>query len=130
MKETTVKEPNTDKRQKEESQNPKENLDVKAELKFKDRMFRLIYRDKKELLSLYNAVSGRHYTNAEDLIINTLENAIYMKMKMIFPLLLMPESLCMSINPLIIQKWLCGICSISQMYTAFWQRMKTYMAPS
>ena len=47
----------------------------------KDRLFRMIFREKKELLSLYNAVNGTFYTNAEDLEIVTLENAIYMNMK-------------------------------------------------
>lgn len=48
---------------------------------YKDTVFRLIFRDKKQLLSLYNAVNGTNYNNAEDLEINTLENAIYMNMK-------------------------------------------------
>ena len=47
----------------------------------KDRLFRMIFREKKELLSLYNAVNRTSYTNAEDLEIVTLENAIYMNMK-------------------------------------------------
>ena len=41
----------------------------------------MIFREKKELLSLYNAVNGTSYTNAEELEIVTLENAIYMNMK-------------------------------------------------
>lgn len=48
---------------------------------YKDSMFRMLYLDKKELLSLYNAVNGTHYTNAEELEINTLRNAIYMNVK-------------------------------------------------
>ena len=40
-----------------------------------------MYHDKENLLSLYNAVNGRNYTNAEDLQIVTLKNAIYMGMK-------------------------------------------------
>lgn len=48
---------------------------------FKSRMFIMIYRDKKRLLNLYNAISGRHYTDPEQLTITTLENAIYMSMK-------------------------------------------------
>ena len=47
----------------------------------KDRLFRMIFREKKELLSLYNAVNGTSYTNTEELEIVTLENAIYMNMK-------------------------------------------------
>lgn len=48
---------------------------------YKDSMFRMLYLDKKELLSLYNAVNGTDYTDVESLEINTLQNAIYMKMK-------------------------------------------------
>ena len=48
---------------------------------YKDSMFRMLYLDKKELLSLYNAVNGTDYTDEDSLEINTLKNAIYMKMK-------------------------------------------------
>ncbi len=48
---------------------------------YKDSMFRMLYLDKKELLSLYNAVNGTDYTDADSLEINTLRNAIYMNIK-------------------------------------------------
>lgn len=48
---------------------------------YKDTVFRMLYRDKENLLELYNAVSGAHYTDAEELQIVTLENAVYMSMK-------------------------------------------------
>ena len=48
---------------------------------YKDSMFRMLYLDKKELLSLYNAVNGTDYTDLDSLEINTVQNAIYMKMK-------------------------------------------------
>ncbi len=48
---------------------------------YKSRMFKLIFDDKRKLLELYNAVSGKKYTNPELLTINTLENAIYMSMQ-------------------------------------------------
>lgn len=48
---------------------------------FKSRIFAMLYRDKKELLDLYNAVTGKHYENPDELEINTLENAIYMSMQ-------------------------------------------------
>ena len=48
---------------------------------YKDSMFRMLYLDKGELLSLYNAVNGTNYTDVDSLEINTLQNAIYMKMK-------------------------------------------------
>ena len=54
---------------------------VSANRKYKDTIFRMLYSDRKKLLSLYNAVSGKHYTNPDDLEIVTLENAIYMGMK-------------------------------------------------
>lgn len=48
---------------------------------YKDTLFRMLFREKKKLLSLYNAMNGTNYENEEDLEINTLENAIYMNMK-------------------------------------------------
>ena len=48
---------------------------------YKSRMFKLIFDDKRKLLELYNAVSGKNYTDPELLTINTLENAIYMSMQ-------------------------------------------------
>ena len=41
----------------------------------------MLFSDRKNLLSLYNAVNQRDYKNPEDLEIITLENAIYMGMK-------------------------------------------------
>ncbi|MDD7627527.1 MAG: hypothetical protein PUJ54_04770 [Lachnospiraceae bacterium] len=48
---------------------------------YKDRVFRILFKEKKRLLELYNALNDTDYTNEDDLIVNTLENAIYMKMK-------------------------------------------------
>lgn len=48
---------------------------------YKDSMFRAIFKEKKNLLSLYNAVNGTNHTNEDDLEINTLENVIYMNYK-------------------------------------------------
>ena len=45
---------------------------------YKDTVFRMLFSDRKNLLSLYNAISGAHYDNPEMLEIVTLENAIYM----------------------------------------------------
>ena len=47
---------------------------------YKSSMFCMLWEDKKALLALYNATNGTHYTNADDLTINTLRNAIYMGM--------------------------------------------------
>ena len=57
------------------------NRQLKVKQPYKDTIFRMLYHDKENLLSLYNAVNGRNYTNAEDLQIVTLKNAIYMGMK-------------------------------------------------
>lgn len=48
---------------------------------YKDTLFRLIFKEKKNLLSLYNAMNGTNYDNPDGLEIVTLENAIYMDMK-------------------------------------------------
>ena len=47
---------------------------------YKDRLNKMIFNDKKELLNLYNAINGTHYDNPALLTITTLENAIYMTM--------------------------------------------------
>ena len=52
-----------------------------ANRNYKDTVFRMLFSDRKNLLSLYNAVNQRDYKNPEDLEIITLENAIYMGMK-------------------------------------------------
>ena len=60
----------------------RKKMELQTERTYKDRLIRMIFMEKKEnLLSLYNAVNGTRYTNAEDLTVNTLENAIYMNMK-------------------------------------------------
>ncbi len=48
---------------------------------YKDRLFRMAFREKRHLLELYNAVNGSHYTDPELLEIRTLEDVIYMGMK-------------------------------------------------
>lgn len=47
----------------------------------KDRLFRVVFRDKKYQLQLYNAINGTNFQNKEDLIVYTLEDVIYLKMK-------------------------------------------------
>lgn len=56
-------------------------LQVKPARQYKDRVFRMIYRDKESFLELYNALNGTSYSNSEDLIVTTLESAIYLGMK-------------------------------------------------
>ena len=53
----------------------------KINKKYKDRLFRLIFQDKKDLLELYNAINNSDYTNPEDLTITTIEDVVYMGMK-------------------------------------------------
>ena len=56
-------------------------MDLKSNRLYKSRLFVMLFEDKKNLLELYNAVSGKHYEDPELLKINTLDNAIYMSMK-------------------------------------------------
>lgn len=52
-----------------------------AQRNYKDTVFRMLYRDKSELLELYNAVNDTQYTDPEELEAAGLENAVYMSMK-------------------------------------------------
>ena len=48
---------------------------------YKDRLFKIIFEGKKELLSLYNALTGKNYQNPDELEINTIDDVIYMHLK-------------------------------------------------
>lgn len=48
---------------------------------YKDTVFRMLFREKENLLSLYNALNGTSYTDIDALEITTLENAVYMNYK-------------------------------------------------
>ena len=48
---------------------------------YKSTVFTMLSEDRNNLLELYNAMSGNHYTDPELLEINTLGNAIYMCIK-------------------------------------------------
>lgn len=52
---------------------------VKVADDYKDRLFRMIFNDKEKLLELYNAMNRSDYTDASELQVVTLENAIYRK---------------------------------------------------
>ena len=54
---------------------------ITANRKYKDTVFRKLFSDRKNLLSLYNAINGTAYMDASQLEIVTLDNAIYMGMK-------------------------------------------------
>ncbi|MGN0276330.1 MAG: hypothetical protein ACI4CZ_03970 [Hominisplanchenecus sp.] len=47
----------------------------------KDSLFRMIFSGKEELLSLYNALNGTDYQDAEKFCINTIEDVLYMGYK-------------------------------------------------
>ncbi len=49
--------------------------------KYKDRLFCTIFKNKNDLLDLYNAVNDTSYTNPDELIITTLEDTIILSMK-------------------------------------------------
>ena len=49
--------------------------------KYRDVLFRHRFREKKDLLELYNALNGSTYQNPEELEVITMEDVIFMKMK-------------------------------------------------
>ena len=49
--------------------------------KYKDTLFCMLFKEKKKLLSLYNALNGTDYKDEKELTVTTLENAVYMNMK-------------------------------------------------
>ena len=59
----------------------KESKKVTVNRTYKDTVFRKLFSDRKNLLSLYNAINGTAYTDETELEIVTLESAIYMGMK-------------------------------------------------
>lgn len=40
---------------------------MKVNRKYKDRLFRIVFREKEDLLDLYNAVNGSDYDNPNEL---------------------------------------------------------------
>lgn len=58
--------------------NEKEN-GVNVNREFKSDVFKLYFSQKKELIELYNALNGTNYTVEDELTINTLDNAIFLK---------------------------------------------------
>lgn len=59
----------------------KETGKLTVQRSYKDTIFRMIFQEKENLLSLYNALNGTAYEEADDLEIATLENAVYMNYK-------------------------------------------------
>ena len=50
-------------------------------MRFKDNVFCMLFREKKNLLELYNALNDTDYTNVDDLAVTTLSGGVYMKYK-------------------------------------------------
>ena len=73
----------------------------KANVKYKDTIFRMLFSEPEYLLSLYNAVTGKDYRDPDALNVVTLENAVYMGMK---------NDLAFVLEP-ITRIFRCGICS-------------------
>ena len=56
-------------------------MGVEINRNFKDTLFRKIFDNKKDLLSLYNALNDTEHTDENQIVINTIENAIYIGYK-------------------------------------------------
>ena len=48
---------------------------------YKDRLWRMVFNNKEDLLQLYNAINHTDYQNPDDLVVNTLEDVLYLSMK-------------------------------------------------
>ncbi|MDB8780950.1 MULTISPECIES: hypothetical protein [unclassified Ruminococcus] len=57
------------------------NVSLPVNRIYKDRLYKMIFNNKSELLKLYNAINGTHYNDPAMLTITTLDNAIYMTME-------------------------------------------------
>lgn len=57
------------------------NVSLSVNRIYKDRLYKMIFNNKSELLKLYNAINGTHYDDPAMLTITTLDNAIYMTME-------------------------------------------------
>mgnify|MGYP001075298897 FL=1 len=53
----------------------------KVNRNYKDTVFRMLFQDRENLLSLYNAVNGTAYEDVDGLMITTLQDAVYMNYK-------------------------------------------------
>ena len=57
------------------------NREVTVNRKYKDTVFRMLFKEKERLLELFNAVNNTDVRDVEEIEITTLENAIYMSTK-------------------------------------------------
>lgn len=64
-------------RQKKKSRHSKQTHNRQ----YKDRLWRMVFNNKEDLLQLYNAINHTDYQNPDDLEVNTLEDVLYLSMK-------------------------------------------------
>ncbi len=83
---------------------------------YKDRIFRMVFREKKALLALYNAMNETDYENEDDLKVTTLESALYLEMKMTFHLFYMMNYCYMNTSQRKILIFPCATCFMYRMY--------------
>ena len=57
------------------------NYDITINRKYKDSVFNIVFSNKKELLSLYNALADKDYDDPELLQINTLKDAVFINIR-------------------------------------------------
>ena len=86
---------------------------------YKDTVFRKLFSDRKNLLSLYNAISETSYTDENELEIVTLESAIYMGMKNDLAFII-DTNLCLNISQPIIPPCPCVTYFIFPVNTRSW----------
>lgn len=58
-----------------------EYQNIHGNTKYKDSLFRMVFKKKEDLLDLYNAMNGSNYTDVSKLEINTIENVLYISIK-------------------------------------------------
>ena len=56
-------------------------MSTEKQRNYKDTVYRMLFKEPENALSLYNSLNGTSYTDESMLEFNTLENAIYMSMK-------------------------------------------------
>ena len=57
------------------------NYTITINREYKDSVFNIVFSDRKELLSLYNALTDKNYDDPELLQINTLKDAVFINIK-------------------------------------------------
>ena len=72
------------KKKRKKRRKKKNKKQDKTNREYKDRLFKFIFgnpENKEWTLSLYNAINNTSYSNADDIQITTIQDAVYMKMK-------------------------------------------------